>query len=674
MTYTNPITLRHGSERANAGDPFVLKYNGYYYLYVSTEANETGIRCYKSKDLINWEFQKLVCDDAITLNAYAPEVIFFKDKFYLATSPSGNGHYIYTSKHPLGPFERVTNNLGQMIDGSFYKENGKLYFLRANHFGITIHEVTKDYQLINRVDLDAEMNGWTEGPFLIKREGIYYMTYCGNNLFSDTYRVDYSYSKHLLGPYIKGINNALLNKLNSQYDCLGHSAMIKGPNLYDYYNVYHKLTKIDNGSIRDYCIDRLDFNQEVLKQNITDQPQLYPPRPTFESYDHKDFKQMNGYYLSNEETANEYILELNILGSDLEIVFGYQTDHYYQLSGNRGLYVLKEIIGHTSHIVARFNLDLFDDCITKIDIKQTNTLEIYINDDLIKSLDISTQGKIGVENLVNLGYVAYNNLNFNASRGIQTLPNVVFSNESKYTIKQDDVLTFDVSGNGDYCVSGYMKIIEPLTLKLNDTLIQLKQNDSPYEFNNEIFSTLNISKETKVKLQVIEGAAVFKYLVFEPLTLENMNRLKPDNLFDETIQLHQIKSYSNYFKTKLEIIERNFRSRFGMLVNITNYSDYKFQAQYPFNGYFIGFNQDLLVVDRVNFGVKRVFDVPYKPKDTTCVIEAKFKRNKISVYVDGELIIECFDQHIKNTGYLGTYSNELSNILFLDTEGGILND
>ena len=36
------------------GDPFVYRWNGTYYLYVSTKDGNLGVRAWKSYDLINW--------------------------------------------------------------------------------------------------------------------------------------------------------------------------------------------------------------------------------------------------------------------------------------------------------------------------------------------------------------------------------------------------------------------------------------------------------------------------------------------------------------------------------------------------------------------------------------------------------------------------------------------
>src|SRR5690554_1727829 len=97
------------------GDPQILRYNGMYYLYVSTKDAETGIRAWKSEDLIHWEQATgaglrtgYVSEDPITRGAYAPEVFYWNGTFYMYTSPLGNGHYVLTADSPEGPFINQT--------------------------------------------------------------------------------------------------------------------------------------------------------------------------------------------------------------------------------------------------------------------------------------------------------------------------------------------------------------------------------------------------------------------------------------------------------------------------------------------------------------------------------------------------------------------------------------
>ena len=131
------ITTLDGNH-VEIGDPFILRFNGRYYLYPSTCDEVEGVRCFVSDDLVNFTCYGLVAESPILAYAYAPEVIYHNGEFIMCTSPRGRGHYFLKSKSPLGPFTFITDNLANMIDGSFIldKEN-RLHFLRADHNGIS---------------------------------------------------------------------------------------------------------------------------------------------------------------------------------------------------------------------------------------------------------------------------------------------------------------------------------------------------------------------------------------------------------------------------------------------------------------------------------------------------------------------------------------------------------
>ena len=124
-TYSNSFSkefIPNYWESYGTGDPFVFRYDGMYYLYVSSKNTAYSVMGWKSEDLIHWEQcdNGLVGEDDCLWTAFAPEVCYFNGWFYMCESRRGTGHYILASRSPEGPFEPITDNIAQEIDGSFY--------------------------------------------------------------------------------------------------------------------------------------------------------------------------------------------------------------------------------------------------------------------------------------------------------------------------------------------------------------------------------------------------------------------------------------------------------------------------------------------------------------------------------------------------------------------------
>lgn len=259
------------------GDPFVMRYNGAYYLYMSTRDTEAGVKCFRSRDLVNWSYQGLCCTEEITKGAYAPEVVYYNGSFYMYTSPGGNGHYVLKSGSPTGPFLTDSANFGLSIDGSvFIDDDGKWYFLHAGDNCILANEMTAPNEVspVSKAT-NTSMSGWTEGAMAIRHDGRCYMTYTGNHVFSKGYRIDYAVGEGFWEIAPSADNPALIHTLGETYG-IGHSSTVKGPDLDSYYIVYHTLTGRAREGMpkREMNVDRIVFNRDrmdILGPTVTEQ-------------------------------------------------------------------------------------------------------------------------------------------------------------------------------------------------------------------------------------------------------------------------------------------------------------------------------------------------------------------------------------------------------------------
>ena len=263
-TYKNPI-----KKQEDLADPFVLRYNGKYYLY----STNPGVSCWSSKDLVNWELEgdAISKDEFLGLVPFAPEVVYWNGTFYMYTSPHGFGHYVLASSSPTGPFRKITDNVGHNIDISiFIDDDGTWYAYWADERGIVGCKMKSPTEFGDAVLVGAYLHGWTEGPFVVKKDGKYHLTYTGNHYLSKGYRIHAAISDTPLGPYRDNAYNPVVVCTEGDVVGLGHSCTVLAPDLHTYYVIYHNLNP---DKTRDLNIDPVVFRQEgayVLGPTTTD--------------------------------------------------------------------------------------------------------------------------------------------------------------------------------------------------------------------------------------------------------------------------------------------------------------------------------------------------------------------------------------------------------------------
>lgn len=274
--YKNPI-----AKQGDFADPFIMKYNGRYYLYCTNP----DVKCWSSTNLVDWKPEGTVIstDQLEDLVPFAPEVVYWNGAFYMYTSPSGLGHYVLKSKSPTGPFILQTDNIGYKIDGSvFIDDDGEWYFYHADDDGIKTYTMKNPVTIEDEVSTEVYMDGWTEGPGVIKRNGKYYLTYTGNHYLSKGYRINYAVTNNPAKGFIPYSKNPFLINTEGEGVGLGHNMSFTGPDLVTWFIVYHN---INPNATRDLNIDRLAWNGDkmvVFGPTVTNQ--TAPEMPDFFEY------------------------------------------------------------------------------------------------------------------------------------------------------------------------------------------------------------------------------------------------------------------------------------------------------------------------------------------------------------------------------------------------------
>lgn len=339
------------------GDPYVFRFNGTYYLYCSSRDNWNGVRAWKSTDLVHWtqctaqgftEAQKgYVSIDESLVGAFAPEVYYWNGYFYMYSSPSGTGHRVYRATSPEGPFVRVTDRLDSRIDGSvFIDDDEKMYFFTAGDSGIIMSEMKSMTDLYSgdtdftRVNLNnAIIGSWTEGPMMIKRNGIYYLTYTGTDVESQAYRISYSTETDSTKfgskeAFTYGVDLPIILTVDEEnnFKGLGHSSTVMGPDMDSYYIVYHSLNSLTtNGPYRSLNIDRLIFNGTQMSVDESKTNSIKATQPAFYASNVSDdkFDVSGNTALSKATTGKVFTAEFNMKGNGVKCVVGYVDNNNY---------------------------------------------------------------------------------------------------------------------------------------------------------------------------------------------------------------------------------------------------------------------------------------------------------------------------------------------------------
>lgn len=445
-TYTNYL-LDGYDENAwqgyGIGDPFVMRYNGKYYLYSSTKDWNTGIKVWVSDDLVNWKYGGYCSTDKATFSAYAPEVTYYNGKFYMYTSPAGKGHYVLEASNPFGPFKAVTDNLGNSIDGHvFIDDNGKWYFYHAAEGDIAVKEMSSPSDL-SAPDLSTGVSvsgGWTEGPMVIKKDGVYYLTYCGNHVWSKGYRIKGAVGSSPL-EFTDIADSVLLLNTDNPFYGLGHSSTVLGPNMDTYYIVYHSFSRTGR---RRMHVDALSlYGKDFTVLGPTSTPQPMPQMPQIYTYSSELSEQFTytnaklgsgavildagGMMLTREDiTTDKYTAEINLykMGDDTGMIFSYVDENNYGIASlDSKSQSLTVIIYEDGEKAFEQSVLLPKSFNTNYDFKKLQSLSLkkdgdeysfYFNGLFLKTFKFELrEGKFGI-NATNYATVGYTAVAFNS--------------------------------------------------------------------------------------------------------------------------------------------------------------------------------------------------------------------------------------------------------------------
>ena len=275
-TYRNPLL----PDREIA-DPFVLRVDKKYYLYPTSDTR--GYEVFVSDDLVHWDRKARVFRDPRG-GDWAPEVFYNRrgdGKFYLyytdnlpgpRSGPLDKQIGVAVAESPLGPFTDKGALAAYSIDAHpFQDDDGKLFLYSVNlegGFKIVVQPMadplTKQGEpkvLIRPTEAWEKRNGdVTEGPFMLKRKGTYYLMFSGTGADSPNYGIGYATSKSPTGPFVKHPGNPIAHR-GEKVLGPGHHSVVEGPDG-KLWMVYHQKWNDDRSFHRFLAIDPMWFDDE----------------------------------------------------------------------------------------------------------------------------------------------------------------------------------------------------------------------------------------------------------------------------------------------------------------------------------------------------------------------------------------------------------------------------
>ncbi|MBQ0057372.1 MAG: family 43 glycosylhydrolase [Bacteroidales bacterium] len=273
MTAQNPIVNTWYTT-----DPAPMVHDGTMYIYTGHDEDHADFfwmqewRVYSSRDMVNWRDHgsPLAIEDFSWGDdrAWAPQCIGRNGKFYfyvpLHSKLSGTMAIgVAVGPSPVGPFKDAIGK--PLADGSWdyidptvfidddgqawlYWGNPRLYYAKLNE------DMVSFVDGVHQMDMTG-LDGYTEGPWIQKRNGIYYMMYASHGIPEN---ISYATGPSPVGPW--SYQGVIMPK-NEQASFTNHSGLAhyKG---HDYFFYHTGWADGGGGFARSVAIKEFEYNAD----------------------------------------------------------------------------------------------------------------------------------------------------------------------------------------------------------------------------------------------------------------------------------------------------------------------------------------------------------------------------------------------------------------------------
>jgi beta-xylosidase len=279
-------------------DPEIHFFAGRYWIYPTISAayeEQTRFEAWASSDMEAWTNEGTILDFrdvpwSTNRAAWAPTCAFANGKYhFIFSAGDGAGLGLAVSDNPAGPFVdalgkplvKEYHHGAQPIDAHAYiDDDGTPYLYWGGWKHCVVARLSNDLSSLAEEPREITPADYVEGPFMVKRGGVYYLMWSEGGWTNASYGAAYGRSDNPYGPFER--EGILLQNDPLIAEGAGHHSVLQLPGSEDEWIIcYHRRPLGDRDPHhRVTCIDRLRFRADgsIAPVVMTNEGVNAPPR------------------------------------------------------------------------------------------------------------------------------------------------------------------------------------------------------------------------------------------------------------------------------------------------------------------------------------------------------------------------------------------------------------